>query len=328
MNDSSRTKLTRWSLALVILLALAWLTVSYQEWFHELKKMHLEMQWILPLLMAKFASALIVGARLYTVVHIFGIPIRYPESLGLASVTTLAGYVAPMRTASLIRVAYLLRRHEMRISDQITGMAGTSFLDVMASGLLCLAAVGWLITGDQAPVTGLLASVGIALLAGLAGCASLLALTRLHSRGRRKLSARIADSARSSARIFFSDRPAFVLLCLLTVAGISMKGLALIIAFLLAGLEIDWTAVVLAAAAMNIIALLALTPGNIGVTEGAIVGALMAAGVDSHAATTIALLSRAFSLLVQLPLGIVYSVALFGGFRLALQSSHESRSER
>lgn len=319
----NRSRIIRWSVAIVLLLFVSALAWEKSGDFSDLPLAALNYYWAIPLILAKLAVAVIAGTRLAATVNIFGVRLVPREWLGLASISTLAGYTAPAKMGSLIRIAYLRRIHSMSINDQLTSMAGASFIDFAASAVICLVIISIQIIGGRTPATTLITGISLAFLAGFTGLLILQTLGK-HNPGKQAgLTGRLIFKASESARIFTSDHGGFTWLVILTFGSIALKTVALLLCFKLAGEGTDWTVIMLVAALINVVALLALTPGNLGITEGAIVGLLAAGGVDFQAAAVIALLSRVFSMIVQFPLGFVYALILFGGFNRALQSGKE-----
>lgn len=104
---------------------------------------------------------------------------------------------------------------------------------------------------------------------------------------------------------------------LLALIGLSLlaRTAALYICFEATGTSIDFPYLYVGVCLVSLTIVISLTPGNIGITESALLIVTFMAGIPVEQALPAILISRAGSLMIQLPLGTYYSIKLYGGIK-------------
>jgi len=271
--------------------------------------------YIVLIVLSKYVVALLNGLKLRQSMRLIGRRLGYSEWFGLSASTTLFAYTLPFRTSVAPRMVYLKKHHKLGYSENAAITVGVNLLDTAFTALSGLFVVTFLLDLSQHNTRT------IALGFAAASILALIAITGLSFASNHRFHFiperlkpvldRVSDALRAIGH-FTTDH-----IALLFLMGLSLlaRSVALYICFAAVGATVELSYLYVAICLVSITIVVSLTPGNIGITEGILVVVAVTVGVPIEYALPAVLLSRAGSLAVQIPLGIYYSVKLYGNWR-------------
>lgn len=269
------------------------------------------------ILCLKYAVAWLNGAKLRYLVRFFALRLSYSEWFGLTAATSFHGYLLPARMGIAPRFLYLKRRYGLEYGKQLSLVGVVSLLDLLVTAALGLAATPW-VRGDLR-VRGVPVGVLLALLclAALGALILLVLAARLEWRTRvPRLNSIVGQLQEGFGRALRAPRLLGWLLAVI-LASLLVRGGALWFCFAAVGADADPIAMLLAVCVVNLTILVSLTPGNLGITEGALLLLAGAFQIPLDHSVPAVLLSRAGSMAIQVPLGALHSSLLFGSTRVS-----------
>lgn len=274
-------------------------------------------------------SWLVGLAGLAAVVYYYG-PSKLPALMGSVGAAGVVGWVAATiaarialvetTTAPLQALGYLLSRRDAfwigwirTFANQIFPAAGmVAYVqalrrktDISWSEMAAMSAPQFILAAGAIAVVGLLAlllnltesgDVGLVLMIiyGIVLVGAWTAARGAHVLGRglpAALAARVTEA--SDALRILARQPALLLwITACHVLAILLRGLRLWLLFELAGVSIDWHAALLLVAIAESSILLQLTPGGLGVREGAVIAGAALIGVPADVAAGVAIVDR------------------------------------
>jgi uncharacterized protein (TIRG00374 family) len=267
------------------------------------------------MLASKLAVAVVNAWRFDLVVRMFGLRLPAVEWLGLSAVTVFYGRLLPFRLGAAARAYYLKTKYKFRYSEYVSLMAGAYALEALLSSWLGLGSSLARLPVTSSGETVLIALFAVAAAGVMIGSAAALYAAKRHiSTGIQRLDKVIA---RLQASIAYYRRAGRLAYKSIAAAGvyILVQSFALGACFWALGSLPEPSVLLASTAAAGLSSVASVTPGNLGVREGAIIGTCAALGVPASVATPAALLSRATSLMLQIGLGLLFSYVLFGGFK-------------
>lgn len=252
------------------------------------------------------ASSLALASQSYqfrAAARINGLHIGIGESTALTASNTIANYYLPARGGMVVRAAYLKGVYRFPLSDYAA-------LSVMLTGLTIIIAafiglVGLLgLLAQQRSIEGSAAWA----LVGATGATAGAVTVAFFVAGRLPAHTRIGVAARQfkeGVRQWAASGRGLVIFLGWTVTLFGLQATRLWLAFRALGVTVDLPSMLVIQAMALIAFVLALTPGNIGVKEGAIVFAARLVRVPADIALLASLLDRAAALVVSLAVGLL-----------------------
>lgn len=239
---------------------------------------------------------------------VFGVCLAFREWAGLSFITTLYGYLFPARTGNIVRGIYLKKRHNMDYTEFVVLLGGSNAIELLVAALTGFASV--LVLAGQGGLFRELAVWfgGVLSLGAAVGGLAYVVLTRFPRRQARIW--QLLNLVIRGVRIFMSAPREMLEVALLSLLGLLVQACALYCCFAAFGNEPGLLNVLLAVCLAKLSAVISLTPGNIGVTEAAIIGVMVLGGVSVMESTQAALLSRILSMAVQGVLGVGFAFLL------------------
>jgi hypothetical protein len=215
----------------------------------------------------------------------------------------MANYYLPARGGMVVRAAYMKRVYRLPLSQYAALSVLMTGLSIAVAALLGIVGVIVLLVSDgsvdgRAIVT--FAGLGLASLGGMA--LAIFVSGRISSTGR---FAEVARGFRSGADLWFHSRNRLFIFLGWTVILFATQAVRLWLSFAAVGVRPDIGSMLTIQALALVAFVLALTPGTIGLKEGAIVFAASLLGIDPNLALLASLIDRAASLLVTFGVGLV-----------------------
>ncbi len=238
---------------------------------------------------ATIAARLVQAETTCAPLKALGFPMRLSVAFWVGWLRSFANQVFP--TAGVIAYTQALR-HKVAISwSELAALAAPQFV-------LVAAALG--IVGLSASLSNLetLGQSKYALLAIYSGLlAAALVITYAAPVVAGLLPATLAErvQATSAALRRFLQQPSLILLVVgCHVATILLRGLRLWLLFAVGGTDLSWNEALLVVAIAESTILIQLTPGGLGIREGAVLAGALLVGVPTEAAAGVAVLDRLF----------------------------------
>jgi uncharacterized protein (TIRG00374 family) len=297
MPDSRQVfRLLRYITGIAILVALVVYVVTQEDLVKALREVSLGH--LIALILASLLADLMNGARFNTIGRMFGLNMDRVEWLGLAAGNNIANQILPIRGGLVLRAGYLAHVHSMPATSYAAMTILAVLLQVaLAAGLGLVASIAAAATADSWPtVIGTVLAVctvaSIALLWALPKGVSWAARwprLRRHSTNLRR--GMLAQRQRKGPTVRF----------LLETGGwFSALALRLWLAFAAIGVTLSVTDAVMIEALVAVVFLTSLTPGDLGVKEGAIAFGAHALGIDLEAAVLASLIDRGIGTIATL----------------------------
>lgn len=251
------------------------------------------------------AAVLVVAAQSFqfsaaAIIHACALPVR--ESVALTAANIMANYYLPVRGGMIVRAAYMKRVYRLPLSEYAALSVLVTGLSIVVAALLGNAGLALLVVSNgSVEVRAVVIFVGLGA-AALGGIALATALSgRISSEG--KL-AGVSRGFRSGAILWFHSGPRLYKFLGWTIALFAAQALRLWLSFAVVGITADLGSMLTIQAMAAVAFVLALTPGNVGLKEGAIVFAASILGIDPELALLASLIDRAVSLLVTFIVGL------------------------
>lgn len=239
--------------------------------------------WVLLTLLARVALAETTVAPL----HVLGFHMRRGDAFWVGWLRTFANQVFP--AAGLVAYVHAIRRKVGISWAELAALASPQFvLAAAALGLIGLAAalLNPKILGERLWLFLLL--YGAVLAGALLIARGAHGLTRLLPRA---LSERVGATSRSLRD--FAQRPSLILLIVACHAiGILLRGLRLWLLFEAAGTDLAWSEALLVVVVAESSMLFQLTPGGMGIREGAVLAGALLVGIPAEVAAGVAIVDR------------------------------------
>jgi len=259
--------------------------------------------WMTIVLVAVSLGALVVQAMQFrAAVRIQAITMPIGESTALTAANTMANYYLPARGGMVVRAAYMKRVYGFplaRYGALTVSITGLTILVAAAIGLIGVIASAS-ISGDMNQ-RGLLtfAGVGIAVVLGV-GAAVLLSG---YAKGDGRF-AEVVRGFRAGMTMWAESRANLGIFLLWTVGLFAAQGFRLWLSFRAVGVPVDFSGMMVIQATAAVAFVLALTPGNIGLKEGAVVFSASLLNIDPDLALLASLIDRAAALIVTFGVGL------------------------
>lgn len=295
----------RHALLVLVLLGAAILLVKRRDLFAALGNLSLIA--MLVILGANLGVFLASALRFKVLSQLFALELSPREWLGLTAVTVLYTRLLPARLGVVPRALYLKKEHDFAYASYLSLLVGINLLNLVLS---TVAAVAVCLTTDvNSLVTRLFVmALFVAVLGGLVVTAS----ARFSVRTRwPRVNAAIARTREGF--VLYARNPGGALrVASMTLLGIVARVVALYCCFWGVGADLPLQSVLLISLGTELVMIVSLTPGNLGITEGAIASMVVLLGGSLAIGASAAAVSRLAALLVQVVLGVAFSLALFG----------------
>ncbi len=259
--------------------------------------------WMAVVIVAVSAGALVVQAvQFQTALRIQQIDMPLLESTALTAANTMANYYLPARGGMVVRAAYMKRVYAFPLARYGALTVSVTGLTILVAALIGVVgiAVNAAIDGEL-DQRALVAFGGIAV-AVVVGVGSAMLLT-----GFAKGDGRFAETVRSfraGIAMWIDDRGGLAVFLFWTVALFAAQGLRLWLAFRAVGVSVSFSGMMIIQGMAAMAFVLALTPGNVGIKEGAVVFSSSLLGIDPGIALLASLIDRAAALVVTFGVGL------------------------
>jgi uncharacterized protein (TIRG00374 family) len=256
----------------------------------------------LAIIVAAIGTTTVQSLQFKAAVSIQKYKVSLGESIALTAANTMANYYLPVRGGMVVRAAYMNRVHQMPLPEYAAlSVLLTAWSIVVAAVLGILGLVALLGNGTAVSTQALFTLVGVGAAAIAATAVAIWISSRITSNGR---FAAVLRGFRSGASLWFSSTPLLLVFVSWTVLLFCAQAVRLWLSFRAIGVDLDVGSIFVIQAMAAVAFVLALTPGNIGVKEGAIVFAASVLGIDPSLALLASLIDRAAALIVTFTIGV------------------------
>ncbi len=243
-------------------------------------------------------SVLVLTAlsRIFQVsIRVVGVEMSFPAAFDYSAMNSFFNTILPMKGGILVRGLYLKNRY---------GITWGSYLFVLTTGqlmqlaMLAIIAAGFYITGHlplHLPELPILTTLGFLIVVLIIGSTAVYL--------RRELVSNYAQKIVRGLGLWVEDLPRLLHFGLASLAFHGLCALRLWLAFSLVGHQLTLTEICVLYAALAAGLSWAMTPGNLGVKEAAIVLLAAILGMDTDAALAASIVDRITSLFITLAVG-------------------------
>jgi len=287
-------------LALVMLVAMVGYVATQRDMLEAIRMIPV---WMAAVIIVVSGAALVVqAAQFRAAVRIQQIDMPVLESTALTAANTMANYYLPARGGMVVRAAYMKRVYRFPLARygsltvSITGLTVLVAALIGAAGIAISAAVNGELDRRALLAFG---GIGVAVVLGMA-IAMLLA-------GFAKGDGRFAETVRSfrvGIAMWVDDRGGLVVFLLWTVALFAAQGFRLWLSFRAIDVTVSLSGMMIIQGMAAVAFVVALTPGNVGIKEGAVVFSATLLGIDPAVALLASLIDRAAALIVTFGAGL------------------------
>jgi uncharacterized protein (TIRG00374 family) len=254
---------------------------------------------------ASILAAALQGWQFNTLARMFDLDLDTPEWFGLTIGNTMVNYLVPARAGLVVRAAYLKRVHSLSVTAYAALTALLLLMSVSVASILGL--LGFALHRSASGSSA--ASLGLVFVATLVISLSLVLLMP-HALRLSPRMARLRDRADAfrSGLLTWRRNPRLATTFVATTAlWILAQATRLWIAFRSVGVELSFAGVLMIQALVGVAFVVSLTPGNLGVKEGAIAFAAAALGIGSQLGLLVGLVDRAVAFGVVMTLGPAFA---------------------
>lgn len=259
--------------------------------------------WMAIVLIVVSFAALVVQAMQYrAAVRIQAIDMPIGESTALTAANTMANYYLPVRGGMVVRAAYMKRVYGFPLARYGALTVSLTGLTILVAALIGVVGIiiSASISGDvnqRALLT--FAGIGVAVVLGVGAAVALSGFAKGDGRF-----AEVVRSFRAGMAMWAESRGDLGIFLLWTVALFAAQGFRLWLSFRAVGVSVDLSGMMVIQAMAAVAFVLALTPGNIGLKEGAIVFSASLLNIDPDLALLASLIDRAAALIVTFGVGL------------------------
>ena len=223
-------------------------------------------------------------------------------STALTAANTMANYYLPARGGMVVRAAYMKRVYGFPLSRYGALTVSITGLTILVAAMIGVVGVivSASISGDVNQ-RGLLifAGVGIAVVFGVGAAIALSGFAKGDGQF-----AEVVRSFRAGMTMWAKSRGNLGIFLVWTVALFAAQGFRLWLSFRAVGVSVDLSGMMIIQAMAAVAFVLALTPGNIGLKEGAVVFSASLLNIDPDLALLASLIDRAAALIVTFGVGL------------------------
>jgi uncharacterized membrane protein YbhN (UPF0104 family) len=241
--------------------------------------------WVVLTLLSRVCAAEATVAPLATL----GFHMSRPDAFWISWIRTFANQILPL--AGIAAYAHMVRRRVGIPWSQLAALGQPQLLLAAAAiGVVgFFAIVVNLDRLDASAYTLALAYAGIVLLAMAFANGSAWLIESLPA-----ALAERATGTSDALRAIAKDRPLIIKLVVFHISAVLLRGGRIWILFAAAGFSLDWRELLLVLAIAESALLLNVTPGGLGIREGAVLGGAALLGIPAPVAASVALIDRLF----------------------------------
>jgi uncharacterized membrane protein YbhN (UPF0104 family) len=260
--------------------------------------------WMAGVIVLAAAMGLVFQALQFrTALTIHDTLIGVKESVALTAANTMANYYLPVRGGMLVRAAYMKWVYRFPLSQYAAVTVSITGLTILTAAVVGLMGVGIIAATEGGADTRALwafGGVGVAVVLGL--------VIAIAVSGVFDGDGRLAQSAaafRSGMGLWVHARGRLAIFLGWTLLVFGAQAMRLWLSFRAVGVTVSVGSMLVIQAMAFVVFVLALTPGNIGLKEGAVVFAASLLGIDPALALLASLIDRAGALVVTFGVGSV-----------------------
>ena len=245
--------------------------------------------WVLLTLVSRVCAAEATVEPLATL----GYRMTRPDAFWISWIRTFVNQILPI--AGVAAYAHMVRRRTGIPWSQLAALGQPQLLLAAAAiGFVGLVATAVNIERLQASAVGLLLMYGVIVVLSLAFATGAHWLIEALPRS---LAERASNTA-TALRKIASQPNLIVRLSLFHTAAVLLRGGRVWFLFAAAGISLDWAELLLVLAIAESALLLNITPGGLGIREGALLGGAALLGIEAPVAASVALIDRLFMLAI------------------------------
>jgi uncharacterized membrane protein YbhN (UPF0104 family) len=255
------------------------------------------------LVLISVVGLLIQAFQFRTAIGIHSIEMPVKEATAVTAANTMANYYLPVRGGMVVRAAYMYRVYRFPLAQYAAvtvAVTGLTILVAVTFGLVGLVLVGLSDGGVNTWALGIFAGIGAAAAVAVLVVIGLSGLIRGEGRF-----ARLMADFHSAMSLWLNSRRQLAVFLGWTSLLFAVQALRLWLSFEAVGVSLTVAEMLVIQAMAAVAFILALTPGNIGVKEGAIVFAAGLLGVDPGLALLASLVDRAAAIVVTFGAGVL-----------------------
>lgn len=259
--------------------------------------------WMAIVIVVVSGGALVIQAvQFRTAVRIQQIDMPLLESTALTAANTMANYYLPVRGGMVVRAAYMKRVYRFPLARygaltvSITGLTILVAALIGVVGIVIAAVIDGELDRRALLVFG---SIGGAVVLGM----TIAMLLTGFAKGGGRL-AEIVTSFRAGIAMWVDDRGGLAVFLFWTVALFAAQGFRLWLSFRAVGVSVSFSGMMIIQGMAAVAFVFALTPGNVGIKEGAVVFSASLLGIDPDIALLASLIDRAAALVVTFGVGL------------------------
>jgi uncharacterized protein (TIRG00374 family) len=259
--------------------------------------------WMAIVIVVVSGGALVIQAvQFRTAVRIQQIDMPLLESTALTAANTMANYYLPVRGGMVVRAAYMKRVYRFPLARygaltvSITGLTILVAALIGVVGIVIAAVIDGELDRRALLVFG---SIGGAVVLGM----TIAMLLTGFAKGGGRL-AEIVTSFRAGIAMWVDDRGGLAVFLFWTVALFAAQGFRLWLSFRAVGVSVSLSGMMIIQGMAAVAFVFALTPGNVGIKEGAVVFSASLLGIDPDIALLASLIDRAAALVVTFGVGL------------------------
>jgi len=259
--------------------------------------------WMAVVLVIVSGGALLVQAMQYrAAVKIQAIDMSVGESTALTAANTMANYYLPARGGMVVRAAYMKRVYAFPLARYGALTISITGLTILVAALIGIVGVAISAsTGNDVNRQALLtfAGIGIAVVGAVAAAVAITGLAKGDG-----TFAQTVRSFRDGMAMWAEARGKLGIFLLWTVALFVAQGFRLWLSFRVVGVSVDFSGMMIIQATAAMAFVLALTPGNVGIKEGAVVFSASLLNIDPDLALLASLIDRGAALIITFGVGL------------------------
>lgn len=295
-------------LVLVILIIIAIFYLNrYREDFYLVKNISILQLVILSLLVN--LSGLVSGVRIKIFANFFKIHLTFVEWFGLKEVTSMGNYLTPFRGGAGVRAFYLKKKYKFPYKLFLSTMGGNFIVAIFTYSLIGMLLLLWIYIRYSAFNYILFVIIVVALLSSLA----IILFSNKIPRIEIKMFKKIIDfmyKVKGGWEYIRKDPKKIFKIILVEFFYIFFDALSLYYTFIILLTKVPFTYVMLMTVIGSLSILIAITPGGLGIKEGALVWVSTLMGVSLEVALYAAIIVRLVMLIWAFTLGPIFSYIL------------------
>lgn len=301
---SKKRKLISVGLSLVFLALIIYYIGSNWDDFRSLTVTRPSM--LVGLALAVVANLFITGMIMDVVLRPLGLRLHVMETFGLASLTRISNQVSPGKVGLFIRAAYLKKKHRFSYVNFMSSLAGTHILLFFVASLLGLFSI-WVLTR-----TGInIHSFFILTFSGVSLVLLMFIVVPMSLPVSNKPIIKHLFELLNGWQLIRRNRRTVIAAAFWSLMLLFSSAATLFFAFGSLGANITVTTALFIASVNIVNAVFAITPSGFGVSEGMILLASTAVGLNPTTALAVALLQRIFVFITTLIITPFFSRRLF-----------------